>query len=296
METKWTCAVSGLDEAGSPTGSPPESLSIGTKFSLACEGPAASLNKDKLSLEVSKENQFALRLLETKSLSDTSAEFVATSWKSGEVKLQNPILTDGSSRVALGDIRFTVTSVLKDEKQEPYPPWGPLALSWPIWVWISALVFFGLLFFLIWGRVRYAVRRKKLLKALEKNPLAIEPYHQFNKDLRRLARQVPALSSAWNENDRRAYLDEIDQALRWYIARTLVVPVLDQPKHEVIRDLNRKHKKLLKDLRREFTVTLTELDRARREPARMTVEDAHQIAELARNLVDRMREREEEKR
>lgn len=292
METRWTCVVSGLDSEGKKTDEAPKDLTVGAKFALSCEGPSVSLNKDSLVLELPKENRYQLRLLETKSLTENSAEFVATSWVPGEVALKDPILTDGEARVSLGDIKFSVASVLQPESaQEPYPPWGPLSLTWPFSVWASLALGIILIGSFVAMRMRRVLRRKRLLRLLEKNPIAVDPYHHFNKELRRLARQIPVISGAWNENDRRTYLDEVDSAIRWYLARTLILPVFDRPTRDILSDLKRLNKKMHGELRREFTVTFTELERARRAPAQVSVEDAQQIMELARGLADRVRER-----
>lgn len=291
METRWKCAISGLDAEGKRTEQPPAELTIGSKFALVCEGPSVSLNKDRLVLELPKDQSFQLRLLETKSLTENSAEFIATSWATGEIELKDPVLTDGEARVALGDIKFSVASVLQPESAEPYPPWGPVSLSWPLTVWLSLALFIILLGALIYWRMRRVLRRKRLLNLLEKNPIAIDPYHHFNKELRRLARQIPVVSGAWSEKDRRTYLDDVDSAFRWYLARTLILPVFDEPTREILRDLKRINKKMYRELRREFTVTLTELERARRAPAQVSVEDAQQIMELARGLADQIRQR-----
>ncbi len=296
MEARWNCVISGLDTEGRRTDGPPAELTVGTKFGLICEGEPVSLKRDALSLELPKENRYQLRLLETKSLTDTSAEFIATSWTPGDVALKGAVLTDGEARVSLGEIKFTVASVLSPESsQEPYPPWGPLSLSWPLGVWAAIVLGVALIAALITWRLRKVIRRKRLLRLLEQNPIAIDPYHHFNKELRRLARQIPVLSGAWNENDRKAYLDEVDSALRWYLARTLILPVFDRSIRDIVGDLKRVNKKMHTDLSREFTVVFTELERARKAPGQVSVEDAQQIMELARGLADQVRQRVEAK-
>jgi hypothetical protein len=80
VDAQWSCKTAGINPKGDPEGELPENLSVGTKFFLLCEGPQLVLSKDHLSLELPKDAKYALRLLETKSLSDTKGEFVATSW------------------------------------------------------------------------------------------------------------------------------------------------------------------------------------------------------------------------
>ena len=290
---EWKCALNGLDGDGKSTGAAPEGLTVGSKFLLSCEGPPAPLDKAKLALVVAKQDRYLLRLLETRSLTDTRGEFVATSWASGQITFPGPILSDGATRVNLGEIKLSVASVLdpqKNPEMKPFPPWGPVALAWPAWVWLAIALFAAAMVALISWRLKRSLRRKRLLQLLEKNPIVGEPYHHFNKELRRLTRQVPVESGAWSLKDKGQYLHEIDQALRWYLARELVLPAFDRSTSEMARDLKDLDKSLHGRLKRDFTVAFTELESAIRRPERVNVEDAHQITELARTLADRVRE------
>lgn len=270
----------------------PAEMTVGTKFTLKCDGPPAPLDKTKLGLEVAKQDRFLLRLIETKSLGETGGEFVATTWASGKISFENPILTDGVTKVGLGRIEFEAKSVLDPQKNpegKPYPPWGGVTLGWPWIVW--ALILFVVLIAIVGvgSRVGRIVRRKRLLKLLEKNPVAGEPYHVFTKELRRLVRSIPVVSGAWSETDKAAYLGDLDQALRWYIARAFVIPVFDRTPREILADLKRVQKNIYQGLRRDLGVTLGEIESARKQAKKVTVEDVQQITELARQLADKIR-------
>jgi len=143
VDAAWSCTIGALG----PGSVAPEKLTVGAEFLLSCQGPAVALDQAHLALELPKDAQYALRLLAVRGLKDGTAEFVATSWTAGEVKLK-PVLTDGAKHIALGDVQFTVASVIdpqKNPENKAYAPWAPVALVWPFWIWIALALFAVLL-------------------------------------------------------------------------------------------------------------------------------------------------------
>ena len=269
-------------------------MTVGDTFLLSCEGAPLALAKENLHLELPKEQKYSLKLLETRTLSDTRAEFIATTWASGEQKLANPVLTDGAKRIGLGKIELTVATVI-DPKQnpesKPFPPVGPLSVSWPMAVWFTLVATVFVLIAAFWNRVSRSMRRKRLLRLLESNPIAQKPYHQFNKELRRLGREIPSSDTDWALDKANLFLRELESALRWYLARELVIPAFDRSPTELARDLKRKDGRLDKAVRRELVIALQELEKASAAMAGnkiLSVGDAQQILELARGVADRI--------
>jgi hypothetical protein len=297
-DVQWNCKTSPINSKGEGDTTSLENLTVGTKFYLICEGAPLALAKDKLSLELPKETQYALRLLETRSLSDTKGEFIATTWMAGELKLTNPILTDGTKRIGLGEMSLNVTSVIDPKtnpESKPYSPWTVLALAWPLWIWgfllmvlFAAALAFGL-------RFRSSTRRKRLLKMLEKNAIAMSPYHQFNKDLRKLSREIPSDTAGWTLQSEKDLFRNLDEALRWYLARTLVIQTFDRRPNEIVRDLKRVSHRLQSELKRDLVITLSEVEKAAGSQKRTTIDDALQILELTRGLADRVHKAQEGK-
>lgn len=250
-----------------------------------------ALDGKHLSLELPQEAKHALRLLETKSLTENRAEFVATSWMSGELKLASVTLSDGSKRVGLGELKFTVASVLdpkSNPEMKPYPPWSSLAMAWPLWIWFAFMLLVAALAGWIGLRMRRTLRRKRLLRLLEKNPIALSPFHQFNKDLRRLARTVPADASGWDQAAERNYFREVDQALRWLLARELVIATFERAPRDINRDLKRTDARKHKALHKDLSLVMNELAQAQSGQHRLPINDVLQITELARSFADRV--------
>ncbi|MES2854738.1 MAG: hypothetical protein V4692_02690, partial [Bdellovibrionota bacterium] len=184
----WACELKGVDSAGGAT-VVPESITVGTKLLLSCEGePVTFKNPDAVGFQLPKNQQYVLRILETKSLKETSGEFIVTSWKVGEHKVA-AIITDGENAATIPPLEFTVTSSIDAESNpegKPYAPLGPLTLGFPSWFWIMlgavAAMAAGCLVMAIFTYVQ----RKRFLSELAHHQPALTPFNQFNKELRKL--------------------------------------------------------------------------------------------------------------
>ncbi len=297
VDAEWTCKTFAMDERGQAAGELSQAITVGTEFLLVCEGPSVVLAQTKLGLELNKTQRYALRLLQTRSMTDVRAEFVATTWMAGQIKLSNLILSDGASRVNLGNIELNVASVIDQKTNpegKPHPPWAPMLLAWPLWVWVaigSAILLVVLVFVaLVYRRVQH----KRLLSMLESHPITLTPYHQFNKELRRLNRELPSKEGSWPDERVQDFLRELDQTLRWFLARELIVPAVDRSPREVVRSIKRADERLFKLIRRDLGVILSELHKAQRlkpsasDAQRVSVSDAQQLIDLARMVADRV--------
>jgi hypothetical protein len=297
IDAQWTCRLSALDERGQPAGDLPGPITVGTKIHMACEGATAGLEPTKLKLELPKEAAYSVRLLETVSLSGDRAEFLITSWTPGTIDFKQLHLTDGVRRVDLGEIKFDVKSVITPEtnpESKPYDAAPPVMMIWPLWVWLAIAVFSALVITVLVSLIRQSLRRKRLLLMLEKHPIALSPYHQFNKDLRRLSRQSFEKSSksapgaAAQAVPQKAYLGELNQSFRWFLARELVIPSLDSKPGEIVAAVRRVDDRLHRQIKRDLQVVLSEIDKALNTDKELPDEDLLQLTELSRNVADKI--------
>jgi hypothetical protein len=298
VDAEWTCKTFAMDERGQAAGELNQTITVGTQFLLVCEGSSIVLAQTNLGLELNMTQKYALRLLQTRSLTDVRAEFVATTWVAGQIKLNKLILSDGVSRVNLGNLELNVATVIDQKSNpegKPYPPWAPMLLAWPLWVW-GAIGTVILLLILIVVVVTYRrVQHKRFLNLLESHPIALTPYHQFNRDLRRLGRELPSMGDSWPDEKVRDFLRELDLALRWFLARELIVPTIDRSPREVMHNIKRADERLAKLIRRDLSVVLSELQKARNfkhsavsNAPLMSVSDSQQLIDLARLVADRV--------
>lgn len=287
----WACESRQLDASGNAGEALAEPLTVGQKFVLRCEGsPISGLNREKLRLELPKEHQFALRILEVKSIGETGGEFVAVTWVASEGRLE-PVLTDGNARVSLGQVELKARSVITPEtnpENKPFPPWGSAILPWPVYMWVVVGVLLALLVGSILLAVRKTLARRRLLKLLKDNAPALTPYHQFNKELRKIVRQIPGGPTPWTPDEAQKHFTELDQSIRWFLARELVIPAIDSRPKRVVREVEKVAPNLFKEIRKDLLLALTELEKAISNAKAAKAEDAHQLTELCRRLADRI--------
>lgn len=293
-DVQWSCKPSALSADGKPAGDISESLTVGQKFLLACEGPSVKLEASRLHLELPKEHKYVLRILQTKSLNETSAEFIATTYVApgGELKFKNPVMSDGEKRVGMGDFAIPVQSVIKQEEnpeRKPFGPWSPTKIDWPASVYIAIAVLCVAVGTVIGLAIARSIERKRLLALLEKNAIALSPYNQFNKDLRQLNRQFTGLGTKkWGPETAREYIRDLNQSFRWFLTRELVIPALEARPARVLNQVSKVDKKLHKEVRKDLFVALNELKSALEAEQAASAEDAQQLSELCRTLADRV--------
>jgi hypothetical protein len=287
---QWQCKTFALDSQGKPSGDLPADLTVGTHFGLACDGPPANLKSEMLRIELPKETPYSLRILETKSFSETKAEFVATTWVAGEIKLQNPILTDGSGRISMGPIALTTKSVIDPSAKDPkpFPPWGPASLGWPITVWLILAALIGLVVCLISLVALATIKRRRLRAELEKNAIPTSAYNHFNKELRTLVKRLP-LTGEWTFAEAQAFFLGLDQAFRWYLTRDLIlVSGLKGRARNIAAEIRKNHEAISNAVGKDLSLAILEITKARDSKRLVSAEDASQILELCRSVADKI--------
>ncbi len=281
MDKQWTCNLQ--------TGAEGE-ITVGTKLTMQCIGDPVKFDRKGLWIDNRDDHRFSLRLLEVKSLTDTKAELVVTSWAAGEQKIPNPALTDGKIRVGMGDQEINVASVV-DPKENPegksYGPYAPMTIPWPIWVWLVVAAVAALVSIALWIPVRRSMRKKKLRTLLEQNAIALTPFNHFNKEIRKLLKLVPTATGAtWHDGDARTFFRELDSAFRWFLTRELVVHAIDGSPAKVVSEIKGANRSIWSSSRKDLRLALEEMAKA--QMGRVKPEDALQIAELCRSLSDKI--------
>ncbi|MES2963706.1 MAG: hypothetical protein V4760_07425 [Bdellovibrionota bacterium] len=288
-DKQWACKIQPRAEG---------EITVGTKLVMLCEGEPATLVKESLRIENREDMKYALRLLEVKSLDETKAELVVTSWMAGEIEVPNSVLTDGKLRVGIGDQKLTVATVIDPQSNpegKPFGPFAPFALPWPIWLWLVVALIAALISLALWIPVRRSMKRKKLLTMLEKNAIALSPFNHFNKELRRLTRLVPtSASQPWHEGDARTFFRELDAAFRWFLARELVISAVEGSPSKILAEVKRANPDVHSMNRKDLRLVLDELEKTQN--GRPAIEDATQLAELCRTLSDRIAKSKEGRR
>ena len=294
----WTCEPLELAADGAPGPVLSKPLTVGDTFLLRCSGEAVDLDSAKLALKLPKPSEYALRLLEARSIESGAAVFVATSYQVGEHKLEGAELGDGSKSVRLDGLSFKVASVLNPQQQPPPQPFGPPAprtLDWPVWVWIALALAIAVLISGVSAVIVQRIRRKRFFAELARAPIAVSPYANFNRELRQMFRAHGVLDGqTWTAAQARAFFSELDRAFRWFAARELAAHCLTGPAMPPIARALRQESGSLAKHEAAFGKAFAELERAMRaaeglsgkEPVAVSSVDGRQIANLCRMAAD----------
>ena len=290
----WQCQLNHLgvekDQAAAVLADT-EQLTVGEQFVLTCQGPdAAGIDPAGSTLELPKDQQYALKVLKNLGMDSHKAIFVATSYLVNPKGHQFPniFLTDGKVRIALDGITFKVKSVITKEnnpKNEPFPPWGPFGFAYPVWIWMGVAVL--LVFFSSFGIEKFFQirRRKKFLKLLASNPPVLSAYHQFSKDLRHLGRENLRPVS-FDSLVAKKFVDELGAIFRWYLSRTLLFSCFDLSATQLLKQTRLRYPDLFKKVNHSLSLALIEVERLQNRPSQIKLEDAAQLLEMVRHAAE----------
>jgi hypothetical protein len=260
-----------------------QKVTVGAIWQMQCQGDTEL--KTPLTLQFPNDNlAYTLVLLKSKKLDKHAVEFDVTGYKPGNFSLPYIVLTDGANAVRVDGLKWEITSVLQvkgpqesaSAPPQPLPPFGPYRLDMPLWVWLglSGLVLMALL--VLWSVWLWRRRRRQKLEALKKLDNALTPAMEIHRDMRQWMRMVA---------DPPKMLPPLSRAWRVYLSRKYRFVAIDMPRPALLKEL----KKWLKtDDRKKVDDLLLELERSLQEPARVTRQDAEQLLQITRTLVDHL--------
>lgn len=283
----WRCEMTKLGD-GPDVGA----FTVGAKFSLKCSGPSLPKAWNELpEIGFAKEDDaFTLVPLNLGKASENEAELVVTGYKPGQHKPDYITLGTGDNQVRVEGLQWNVNSVVQAEQgkpPQPFPPYGPIILFWPWWLWatiVGSILFIALF---VWWRVRRTLARKRLIERLADRGAALSAYAQLHKDLRGLMRRYQGRTSVDDTHKPDEYLMGLDQSLRQYLSRTLLVPAQEWSDGAIVRDIKRRHRRVYKETGVELNRLLSELRRARNAKG-LTFTDCEQIHEMGRKVAEKI--------
>lgn len=278
---KWQCRADA-----------PEKLTVGDIFKLSCRGDANQLVQDKLSLRRPKEVPYALKILKVDSLTENSVELTATTYVAGEEATQvtGYGITDGTNVIEFETFSLTTSTVINQQENpegKPFPALGPMSASYPIWIWITAAVVISIIVGFVMRVYLLARQRKQFLRELAERSTALAPYHQFQKDLRQITRDLPVSHvDRWNAELAEKMIDRLDLAFRWFLSREFKVPALRWSPALVHREIKKIDRKLYRQAEQPLTIADRELRRAKKSSGKTNIHDFQQLLEIVRKSAD----------
>ncbi|PIS09891.1 MAG: hypothetical protein COT73_12285 [Bdellovibrio sp. CG10_big_fil_rev_8_21_14_0_10_47_8] len=277
------------------TSDAPAGLTVGQVFLLHCKGEwPQGFDPKAMELRLDSQDQHKLKILDLQFVSKEEATLQVTSYRPGEHQLKAVQLVDAGRSVVLGDLSFTVQSVIdpKDPPKEPLGPQGPVGFHFPIWYWIVLVsVLLSVMAALI-IKIRARAQKKKLLASMHLDQWASTPSAQFYQTLRRLQRAHVFLSGGEaTPAQAQIVVDELQEAFRLYLARLYLIPTLAWGDKKILRDLKKNHSEVNEHFGEELRKALAELQRAQTDAAKgksMTAKDCEQLLALLRKQVDHL--------
>jgi hypothetical protein len=211
---------------------PEKNFHVGTTFSAVCTGPYSQLEMEKAELKFSPEQKYSLKMTGLEVVASEQIKIHLTSLVAGPNRIMDVQLFDGKQTIPLGNFEFNVESVLKDPKQEPFSPIGPMPAQFPISLWIALGIFsavFVLLVVKIFRQIKRAKRERKILLDLQRS---LPPLTEFL-----VACREVNLSLEKNKMSLGAAKSEIEKSIRRALSRISNVLFLDLKRTETFKRL-----------------------------------------------------------
>lgn len=298
----WECtrdlAVDGLPAEGEvkdlqgPEAIPLEAMTVGRKFLLRCQGEPVFFKREKIQLKVPEAQKNTLTLLEVRRLDEKSGDFLMTSYQPGQHKLSEVRLSDGSSVIALKEFPLAVGSVLRPpaegEEPQPYGPFGPVMIAWP---WYYAAFLWALAFiaiFIVGRKIWQRIRWKRLMEELATYTTALQPYNQFNKDLRKIHREFDVLEAGEESPPVTERLQSLDEAFRLYLVRELQMPALTWKDSDLMGLMKKKQSTVFEHCGQDLRVTFRELQKAAKAGESLKLIDCQQLEKLCQKTITKL--------
>ncbi len=287
----WKCE---FQPDTTPEAAPLDNLTVGAPFLLNCKGDLEVTWIKDFPIALSfgkKEDAYSLHILKTEHLGPQEARFQVTAYKAGQhkpeyvrvVQMQGP--GAGELGFEMAKPEWTVKSVLKpNQKNEPYPPFGPWGISLPAWLWLAVVFVLAALGYAAVRKFRKMRQRARMMAELARHKTPLSPLHQYYRDARNLRRK---LHNAKQVEELGALSRDLDREFRLYVLRQFQIPTLDWTDGQIVRDLRRRHKKVYRAAGDHLRKTLRELTRLQaRQP--VLFKDVEQMQRMSLETVERI--------
>jgi hypothetical protein len=287
----WNCTFAKSTE---PSAVDLNALTVGSKFSMSCKGDiAVAWGEGPLNVQFpKKEDSYTLQILKSEKLDPNEAVLVVTGYKAGKHNPDYVRVTQGALGFEVAKPAWEIKTVLKQgEQPQPYPPYGPWSLGFPMWIVIAVLIALALIGLMIFRAVRRHTQRNRMLAELARHKTALSPIHQFYRDARQLRRR---LNVAQDKAEYKAVADDLNRDFRLYVLREFQIPTLDWSDRAIAEDLRKRH-------RRVYQTAGDSLKRALRELARMKAQaevkptDVEQLHRMSMDAAERIEQAKEAK-
>lgn len=274
----WNCSIEGTPNDNQWT--------VGEVFNLQCEGPTVALSGQGLTLKLPEQQIYTLHLLDVIDQTDNKVLFKVTSYRPGEHKVQELKITEaGVPKIQVEPFVFPVQSVIKDPGQKPYGPIMAFQIAYPQWLWITLVVSAIILVFGLLFRTYRRSQMRKVLEALKEHNTALGAFNQFNKDIRILTREnLFDQKNGWSQEQKKRYIESLDQIFRMYMLREFIVPALDWGDRLILKTIAKQDRRHFTQYSTDLAKLMAELKRAQKDQDKVQVHDCKQLTQMAQKV------------
>jgi hypothetical protein len=279
---QWNCNLSKSSE-----------LTVGELLTLSCDGPTDGIDKDSLQLKDAQlsDEVPALSLLQIKNFESNKAEFIVTSYRTGEHKSNEVVFYDGKNKIDVTGVEWKLNSVIKQDPANPPQAFGsfPMAsISYPVWFWILLVVVLISAIGLPYLQYKKIRNRKRDFDDLRNLEIALNPLDAFFKSTRRMEKALEI-----GHVSPRGFVDQVDKDLRIYLSRSLQLPAHLWKINVILKEIKRKHPRLYRDHGVEIKKYFSEFTKLKGEVQK---KDGIYLMELAQKLTEAVDEATSKKR
>jgi len=247
-------------------------LTVGRQFLLQCDGEWPELDSKKLELRLEAADKYKLHLMEFQKTGPGHAQLLVSSYKAGEHKLKAVQLVDPEHSVVLGDLSFTVKSVLdpKQPESEPFGPMGPITFGLPWYYFAVPIVILATL--ALWGFFGWRRRsqKKRLIAEMNLSRSVLSPIAELSHKMRQVLR-------ATHHSPLQDLMTQINEAFRIYLARKFLIPTLVWNDGLILKDFKKNFSAIYEVCGTEVAQVLVELNRGRAAGSKIELKDIEQM-------------------
>lgn len=222
-------------------------ITVGEKLILSCVGSTEGIAKDSLQIKDSKltDEIPSMSLLSVQAFMPDKAEFVVTSYRTGEHTADHVVFYDGKNAIKVSGFDWKLNSVLKQDPTnppQPVPSFSMMELSYPIWFWILlfAVIVNGVA--LPYLQFKKMKDRKKAFEDLKNLDAALSPLDSFFKAIRRMEKALEI-----GHVSPQGFAFQVDKDFKIFLSRSLQFPAHIWDAGQTIKEIKKKYPKLYRD-------------------------------------------------
>lgn len=266
-------------------------LTVGKVFHVYCEGQIPKLDSKSAELRLDTNDKYKLKMIGLDSSKYRQLKLDLVSYQVGEHKIPAVQLVDSEHSIVLGDLNFTVKSVMDPQKPmtEPYGPMI-LKLMWPLEYWVVLMALFLILLTTTLSLFVRRFRYQSALKKLKLDQYQLSPYRYFQQQVKFEIRNHPELGEC---------LPVFENQFDLYLSRLLNYPVQfrgpRKTKSYLLLKIGKiRNSEIREKLGKEVAGYFAELSLAQKKWDKYEFEQRTRFYELMKDLVEKLEKHKKE--